>query len=136
MSGTKTWLTVAGSANPALEGAVKERVRQQLASGKLKEAEIAYVSKTPLLLGQRTNLSKEQVDCLRRLCQSWDVDLQPFQITSHRRFLGPLIVGSKKMLFRILKPLLQSLIVKQKDFNAEVIRTLYLTGEERQKLDS
>ena len=66
-------------------------------------------------------LSKKRLEKLRRLCQLWEVNLKPAEITSHRKVIGPLIVAVKKLVYPILKVLLKETIKQQRDFNAAAV---------------
>lgn len=51
-----------------------------------------------------------------------DIDCRPtVAITSHRRFLGPLIVFFKKLLLKALRPYTNSLFVRQNRFNEQLV---------------
>jgi hypothetical protein len=69
-------------------------------------------------------LSAELVEAFRRLCQLHNVTLLESEISSHRRFVGPVIVFGKKMLYRILRPLLEKTLHQQQEFNAAAIYAL------------
>lgn len=51
-----------------------------------------------------------------------DIDCRPTTaITSHRRFIGPMIVFLKKLLLKILRPYSHSLFVRQNRFNEQLV---------------
>lgn len=51
-----------------------------------------------------------------------DIDCRPgADITSHRRFLGPLVVLFKKALFKLLRPYTNTLFVRQNRFNEQLV---------------
>lgn len=51
-----------------------------------------------------------------------DIDCRPSQnITSHRRFIGPLIVFCKKSIAKILSPYTNTLFVSQNRFNEQLV---------------
>jgi hypothetical protein len=51
-----------------------------------------------------------------------DIDCRPTpDITSHRRFIGPLIVLFKKMIFKIFRPYSNTLFVRQNRFNEQLV---------------
>jgi hypothetical protein len=55
-----------------------------------------------------------------------DIDCRPtFNITSHRRFIGPAIVLCKKIIFKLLRPYTNTLFVRQNRFNEQLV-TLHL----------
>ena len=51
-----------------------------------------------------------------------DIDCRPTaDITSHRRFIGPVVVFFKKILFRILRPYTNTLFTRQNRFNGQLV---------------
>lgn len=51
-----------------------------------------------------------------------DIDCRPAaDITSHRRFIGPVIVFLKKVVFKILRPYSNTLFVRQNRFNEQLV---------------
>ena len=51
-----------------------------------------------------------------------DIDCRPSRdITSHRRFIGPLIVLGKKIIAKILSPYTNTLFVRQNRFNEQLV---------------
>jgi len=51
-----------------------------------------------------------------------DIDCRPSQaITSHRRFIGPLIVLFKRFIAKLLKPYTNTLFVRQNRFNEQLV---------------
>ncbi len=51
-----------------------------------------------------------------------DIDCRPgADIASHRRFLGPLVVLCKKIVFKILRPYTNTLFVRQNRFNEQLV---------------
>ncbi len=51
-----------------------------------------------------------------------DIDCRPTpDITSHRRFIGPVVVLCKKILFKILRPYTNTLFVRQNRFNEQLV---------------
>jgi O-antigen chain-terminating methyltransferase len=51
-----------------------------------------------------------------------DIDCRPNQnVTSHRRFIGPLIVYAKKIIAKILSPYTSTLFVRQNRFNEQLV---------------
>ena len=121
-----SWLKVCGSSKSPLEKTLSDNVAQRIASGNYKARDVDYIAKFPISLttGALT-INDLQLEKLRRLCQLADVQLTPSRITSHRAFIGPVIVAVKKILFSILAVLLKETLRKQRDFNAAVIA--YLT---------
>ncbi len=51
-----------------------------------------------------------------------DIDCRPTAaVTSHRRFIGPVIVFCKKLLLKALRPYTNSLFVRQNRFNEQLV---------------
>jgi hypothetical protein len=51
-----------------------------------------------------------------------DIDCRPTPaITSHRRFIGPLIVACKKLIFLLLRPYTNTLFDRQNRFNEQLV---------------
>ena len=69
-------------------------------------------------------VSNDQLEKLRRLCQVWDVDIRPGEITSHRPIIGRVIVAGKKLLFPVIRALLKNYLSQQREFNAAAISLL------------
>ena len=119
------WLTVTGKSASKLAESLHQRVAARITNGEYTWNNVGYierVNRNPL--GPDANLSKQQLEMLRKACQLWDLELRPAEITSHRKFLGPLIVAAKKLLYPILKVLLRDVINQQRDFNAAAIALL------------
>ncbi len=109
-----------------LERSLQGRVREKIASGSFKEGDVRYVQDVTFLpVRHRLNVSNEVLERLRRLCQLWEVDLvAPRKLSSHRKFIGPLIVAAKRCMFPILRVFFKDTLRRQRDFNAQVIATL------------
>lgn len=69
-------------------------------------------------------LSPQRLELLRRLCHVYSAGIRSEKISSHRRVVGPAIVFAKKLLFRIVSPLLGPSFKHQREFNAAVIKLL------------
>ena len=124
------WLSAGAINSVALEGSASAAVAARIAEGKFKRTDVEYISRLNLpVVEGALNVSDRQLEKLRRLCQLADVDLVPARISSHRPFIGPLIVAGKKVLFSILKVLLKDTLRKQRDFNAAVISYLAETAK-------
>jgi len=120
------WLTICGETNLETEETLKKRVLSKISTREFTEENVAYIRDVNLeAIEGSASLTDDTLERLRRMCQVWDADLRPFTITSHRKFVGPIIVGAKKLLFPIFKGFLKDFISQQKSFNAEVLS--YLT---------
>lgn len=119
------WLLCFGKGDAELSARIEQRVKALLESGKLSRSEVHRVAKLDLsaIAGQLA-IPDSQLEKLRRLCQLWDVDVVLTHISSHRPFLGPVIVFGKKLLLPILKLLLKDTLRQQRDFNAAALALL------------
>lgn len=119
------WLIVAGKIDKDLALALTESVQARIIAGEYKERDVEYVSKlTRPVINEKLNISPERLRKLRTLCQLWDIDIKATKITSHRKILGPIIVGVKKALLPVIRMLLKDTINQQRDYNAAVISLL------------
>lgn len=105
---------------------LEDQVSQKVAAGKFKREDQHYVRDVNFMpVRENLHISQERLEKLRRLCQLWEVELAPpREISSHRPFVGPLIVAAKKMMFPILRVFLKDTLRKQRDFNAAAIALL------------
>lgn len=130
------WLTVCGRSDAGLERVLADRVAKMSAASTLTEVERHSVANQPIRFGRSDRYFEPVLlERLRHACQTWEVDLVSERITSHRRFVGPLIVTGKKLVFRILRPLLRGFIVRQRNFNAEVVYTLAVLANRLSELE-
>ena len=91
----------------------------------LAQEEIHYIEQVDFSpLKKKCSISPAKLEKLRELCALWDVDLKPAKITSHRKFIGPLIVGVKKALFPIVRVFLKDFLRQQRSFNGAVVAAL------------
>lgn len=119
------WLHIAGEPQPGLEAELQVLVKGRIARHEFRQDAVEYISKVDFSLVQGRLLANEQeMAIIRRLCQSWDVELRPFQITSHRPVLGKFIVALKKLAYPILRVFLKDFIKQQRDFNAASLALL------------
>jgi hypothetical protein len=124
------WLEITGLADPERASALSARVQQRIQSGAFKKADCDYIKRLPARLTPGDlQLSDLQLERLRQVCQRAEVQLMPMKITSHRRWIGPIIVASKRILFSILKVLLKDTIRRQNDFNSAVISYLAASAQ-------
>jgi len=128
---TSNWLTLPaalkenGAAEQSLQQALESRVQDKLSRGEYSLEELDHVARVDLnpIKGE-LYISDKRLEKLRRLCQVWDVDLRIDKITSHRKFLGPLIVAFKRLLLPVVRVLLKNFIAQQREFNAAVVSLL------------
>ena len=124
-SSTKSWLKVCGATQFQLEKTLSDQVVNRIAAGNYAARDVNYIAQFPIsLTSGALTVTDLQLEKLRRLCQLADVQLTPARITSHRPYIGPIIVAAKKLLFSILAVLLKDTLRKQRDFNAAVIAFL------------
>lgn len=130
-----SWITITSEQDATLEATITARVQAKINAARFSARDVEYVSKLKRPLLDRTlNLPDTRLEKLRRLCQLWDLEIRPAKITSHRKFVGPLIVGFKKLLFPVLKVLLKDLVIQQREFNASAISLMAeLSNEEPPK---
>jgi len=103
---------------------IKERVRQRRASGFYSEEEVRRIAQmelevTEILPGFRNEIEQH----LAALNDAWDTAAEPV-ITSHRKALGPIIVGVKRLLRRLTKPYTAVLLARQVEFNSRLLHLL------------
>lgn len=131
---SKTWLQIGGSPNAELERSLSERVAAKRAAGKFTWDNEEYLRKISLsVIKDGRDISPQLLEKFRRLCQLHNVYLIPPKITSHRKFIGPVIVAAKKIVYRILEPMLDATIRQQRDFNAAAIYFLAELSKEQGK---
>lgn len=127
------WLTVCGERAPELEARLLERVEGRIASGEYSWHDAAYISKMHLQAsGGRLQVTDKTLEKLRRLCQLWDVEIRTKEISSHRKFVGPVIVAAKRALYPVLRIFLKDFIRQQRSFNAQVISLLTDLANDKQ----
>lgn len=124
MQSGQSWVKVCGTFDSALQIRAELSVVNALSTGKYKQSELDHVSAIKKQLLTDKNISAENLEKLRRLCQLWEVELYPMKISSHRRFVGPFIVGVKRLLVPILRAILGETLKVQREFNATAIGIL------------
>ncbi|MDZ4786195.1 MAG: hypothetical protein SGJ02_08980 [bacterium] len=116
------WLKIEGEFDSSLQNSLQAMVQNRIAKAEFAEQDVDYIKNLSRpVIANKLSVSKERLEKIRLLCQLWDIDLRPSKITSHRKFLGPIIVTAKKAIQPILKMLLKDTINQQRDFNAAVI---------------
>ena len=127
------WFTITGESDSVFSAALDEKVQSRIAAGEYSAADVSYISKMNLhLTSGSLDVSDKTLEKLRRLCQLWDVSLKNREITSHRKVIGPVIVGVKKMLFPILQVLLKDFIRQQRAFNAAAVDAIADAANKKQ----
>jgi hypothetical protein len=124
-SSQPTWLEISGKAAPKVAEQLSEQVASLSAAGVMPANEQARVAQLSTALTNDSFVaSPERLELLRGLCQIYSAGIRSEKISSHRKFLGPVIVWIKKLLFRVISVLLGPTFSFQRDFNAGVIRLL------------
>lgn len=127
MDGSKKqdWFRVAGVDSVDISESLSLRVNSLIASGVMPQDDPERVAALSMGIAKGAfRVSPERLEMLRGLCHLYSAGIRAEKITSHRRLLGPLIVSTKKAIFRILSSLLGPSFRYQRDFNAGVIRLL------------
>ena len=109
-----------------LGGLLSERVNKRLEAGEYSEENVRYIANLSLPISRgNLEVSDEVLEKLRRLCQLWNVRfLESKEISSHRPFIGPIIVRLKKLLLPMIKTLMKDVIHQQRAFNAVAVQLL------------
>lgn len=119
------WTRVCGEQGSSIEELLSSRVGQRQAKGSYSAEDVKYIAALNLkAVKGDLKVSDEVLEKMRRLCQIWDVDLKAKPISSHRKFVGPVIVAAKKMMFPIIRIFLKDFLRQQRQFNAGCISLL------------
>jgi hypothetical protein len=122
---SSVWFSVCGEVDVDLGARAAARVAELQAQGQCTAAEQEHVRGLGLGPSQDGfTTSPYRLELLRRLCQIYSVDVKEREISSHRRIVGPIIVGVKKILFKVVKALLGPTFKHQRDFNAVTVSLL------------
>ena len=117
---------------PDLEQEIAKGVQSLIEQGDFSSENIHFVKNFILPASSGSLLtSDELLERLRHAAQIWDVSLKPKEITSHRRFVGPIIVSLKRLIYPVLSFFLADTLRQQRDFNAAVLRCLVELSHER-----
>ena len=129
------WLIMHGEKAPALAASLRQRVEQRIAAGEYLPDTIQYFNEVSFraVPGELT-VSDKRLEQLQKLCQLWDVRLRPKEISSHRKFLGPLIVAAKRVVYPVLSAFLKESFYQQRSFNAAALAMLAELSEELERL--
>lgn len=108
-----------------LEESLRSLIDELIAKKRFSKTDVQNIRSRELdLIRQDLTVSDRHLEKLRSLCQLWEIDISDAEIKSHRRFLGPIIVRVKKLLFPIVRFFIKDLIREQRAFNAEAISLL------------
>lgn len=125
------WISIPENIEPIvgsrsqLQDTLRERFARRVEAGELTPAEMQYVTDVDVSVNKRgLQVTDKQLEKLRLACQLFDVDLKSRDITSHRKVIGPIIVGVKKFCFPMLRVFMKDFLHQQRCFNAAVIDVL------------
>ena len=128
------WIKVRGENKPQLEKDLTDKVKALISEGEFSKEDVKYIDKLDLCLTKGSlDLTNKQLENLRRLCQLWDVEIRTVDISSHRKFIGPVIVAVKRLVYPLIKFFLKDFIRQQRAFNAASIATLSELSNQRKK---
>ncbi|HEV8308739.1 MAG TPA: class I SAM-dependent methyltransferase [Methylomirabilota bacterium] len=103
---------------------IKERVRQRRASGFYSDDEVRRIAQMELEVAEVLPAFHEEVEHhLGVLNDAWDVLRDP-AISSHRPALGSLIVGAKRLWWRLARPYSKLVLQRQIELNTAVVHLL------------
>lgn len=121
----QNWIKSYGSYDKTLANDVLLRVENKIAQKDFSKENIHYVDKLDVSLTKGSlKVSDERLEKLRALCQIWYVDLKQGEISSHRKYIGPLIVTFKKAVFPVIRFFMKDFLRQQRSFNAKTISLL------------
>ena len=108
---------------------LSQRVASKIAAGTMPAHEREYLRRLNLLPtkledGSMRSIDPAHLERLKNLCQLWDVQVRETTVSSHRKFIGPVIVFVKKIVIRLVRLVLKDSMRQQRDFNAGVIALL------------
>lgn len=120
-----SWIEITGERAPGVAEQLAARVASLVAEGRMPHDEQSRVAKLSTALASDSFVaSPERLELLRGLCQIYSAGIRAEKISSHRKFIGPVIVYVKRIVFRVISALLGPTFSFQRDFNAGVIRLL------------
>lgn len=132
-----TWISFLGQKTPDLEAKLAETRGAAIRAGLISEKELGHIAGLkPSVVEGELRVNDVVLEKLRTLCMSWDIDIKPREISSHRRFIGPVIVAVKKMFYPILRAMLFNTIQAQRHFNGTVISVLSEIANDKSKSSS
>lgn len=129
----ESWIKF-GPDSAAISALIETRVAESRRNRRYTADDLRFVKELDLsLIEGDLDLSEKQLEKLRRLCQSWDIELR---ITgSHRRYIGPIIVFIKRLTYPLLRLLLKPVIEQQRDFNSATIALLAEVVNQKNRRD-
>ena len=133
-SGEPDWLLVNGEVAGIVAETAAADVAKRIAAG-------LYASHDPVNISQRkiAGLSWEltcdnaSLENVRALARDWEVAVTPPIITSHRPFLGPIIVAFKKIVYPFVEAVLRPTLKTQREWNGHVVEARLLELRRREE---
>ena len=117
---------VSGDLRLDLETKVKSALRARLdAHESYSRDEVEKVGKRNFrLLPEGYRISEDEEETLRALASRYRVSIRPAHaIRSHRKFIGPVIVHAKKLIWRVLDFFIKGTLEHMEDFQRVLIRS-------------
>ena len=103
---------------------IKERVRERRASGFYSEDEVRRITQMEIELTESAPTFHDELEeHLERVNDGWDTAAEPV-ITSHRKGIGAVIVGAKRLLRRVTRPYITMILARQVEFNSSILHLL------------
>jgi O-antigen chain-terminating methyltransferase len=103
---------------------IRERVRERRASGFYSEDEVRRIAQMEIELSESAPTFQDEMEQhLARLNDGWDTAAAPV-VTSHRLGIGRIIVGGKRLLWRLTRPYVALILARQVDWNSTLLHLL------------
>ena len=104
---------------------IRSRIEEKKRDGSYSPEELEKIERTTLQIQSEDSDSQEgdiqyRLSQVNYLCDSG----RPPEISSHRKVLGPLVNGFKKMILKLTGPYIQMVLKNQVKFNVELVRLL------------
>lgn len=127
------WLFVCGESDRQLAKNLAESVAALRSEKGFTESDQAQIQALSFAVTREGfSTTPERMEQIQRLCQLFSMNLRPTNPTSHRPFIGPIIVGVKKVLFPLVNALFGPTFRNQREFNSIVLALLTdLCNEEK-----
>lgn len=125
MATQKSWIKIAGGVDESLANDLSNKVQAKISSKKYSKRDIEDVARySAIPISGALTVDKITLEKLRTLAVCWDIDKKFTPISSHRKILGPFIVGIKKLLFPIFRSFFKNSLEAQRHFNGTVLSLL------------
>ena len=108
---------------------IRSRIEEKKQSGSYSPEELEKIERMTLQIQSEDSDSQEgdiqyRLSQLNYLCDT----RRPPEISSHRKILGVLVTGFKKVILKLTGPYLQMVLKNQVEFNVELVRLLNQNG--------